>query len=76
MSTKAKGTSVTQKLLALKDKAGVPFANISTAFLIERLVARLVADKELRKSLVFKLQAHAISWCGIFRILGVHPGFQ
>ena len=54
MSTKAKGTSVTQKLLALKDKAGVPFANISTAFLIERLVARLVADKELRKSLVFK----------------------
>lgn len=54
MSSKAKGTSVTQKLLALKDKAGVPFANIATAFLIERLVARLIADKELRKSLVFK----------------------
>ncbi len=54
MSTKAKGTSVTQKLLALKEKAGVPFANIATAFLIERLVARLIADKDLRKSLVFK----------------------
>jgi hypothetical protein len=54
MTTKAKGTSVTQKLLALKEKAGVPFANISTAFLIERLVARLIADKDLRKSLVFK----------------------
>jgi len=54
MSTKAKGTSVTQKLLALKEKARVPFANISTAFLIERLVARLIADKNLRTSLVFK----------------------
>ena len=54
MSTKAKGTSVTQKLLALKEKAGVPFANIATAFLIERLVVRLIADKNLRASLVFK----------------------
>lgn len=54
MSSKAKGTSVTQKLLALQSKAGVPFANIATAFLIERLVARLIANKELRKSLVFK----------------------
>ena len=54
MSTKAKGTSVTQKLLALTQKAGVPFANIATTFLIERLVARLMADKELRKALVFK----------------------
>lgn len=54
MTTKALGTSVTQKLLALQKKIGVPYANLATVFLIERLLARLLADERLHKSLVFK----------------------
>ena len=54
MTTKAKGTSVTQKLVDLQRKSGVTFTNLATSFLIERLVARLVAEKSLRTSLVFK----------------------
>lgn len=54
MTTKAKGNSVTQKLVDLQRKSGVTFANLATSFLIERLVARLVAEKTLRTSLVFK----------------------
>ncbi|PWU13419.1 MAG: hypothetical protein C5B49_14815 [Bdellovibrio sp.] len=54
MSTKAKGTSVTQKLIALQKKVGVPYQLVATAFLIERLVARLTADERLRSALVFK----------------------
>ncbi len=54
MTTKAKGTSVRQKITDLAAKLDVPFQNIQTAFMIERLVARLVADKNLAKHLVFK----------------------
>ena len=54
MSTKAKGTSVTQKLIALQKKVGIPYQLVATAFLIERLVARLIADERLRSVLVFK----------------------
>lgn len=54
MKTKAKGTSVRQKITDLATKLNVPFQNIQTAFMIERLVARLVADKNLAKHLVFK----------------------
>ncbi|MFN7903676.1 MAG: nucleotidyl transferase AbiEii/AbiGii toxin family protein [Pseudobdellovibrionaceae bacterium] len=54
MTTKAKGTSVRQKIIDLSSKLDVPFQNIQTAFLIERLVARLVANKKLSKLLVFK----------------------
>jgi predicted nucleotidyltransferase component of viral defense system len=54
MSSKSKGTSVTQKLIGVQQKIGVPFQNVVTAFLIERLVARLTADEHLRSALVFK----------------------
>ncbi|MBK8202109.1 MAG: nucleotidyl transferase AbiEii/AbiGii toxin family protein [Bdellovibrionales bacterium] len=54
MTTKEKGTSVRQKITDLATKLDVPFQNIQTAFMIERLVARLVADKNLAKHLVFK----------------------
>lgn len=35
-------------------KSGVRYENLVTAFLIERLVARMIANESLRKSLVFK----------------------
>ncbi len=54
MTTKAKGTSIRQKLVNLSVDIGVPFQNLETAFILERLVARLTADAELRKHLVFK----------------------
>ncbi|MBS1960409.1 MAG: nucleotidyl transferase AbiEii/AbiGii toxin family protein [Bdellovibrionales bacterium] len=54
MTTKAKGESVRQKLTALSKKLGVQYRNIETVFMIERLVARLIADKNLANHLVFK----------------------
>ena len=54
MTTKHKGDSLRQKLTNLSGKLNVPYPNLETIFLIERLVARLVADKELSKRLVFK----------------------
>lgn len=54
MTTKAKGNSVRQKITDLSKKLNLPFQNIQTAFMIERLVARLVEDKNLSKNLVFK----------------------
>jgi predicted nucleotidyltransferase component of viral defense system len=54
MTTKALGTSITQKLLGIQKKVGIPYQILATAFLIERLVARLVAEERLQKSLVFK----------------------
>ena len=54
MTTKAKGTSVRQKLINLSVDLGVPYQNLETAFILERLVARLIADKELHQHLVFK----------------------
>lgn len=54
MTTKAKGTSVRQRLINLSVEIGVPFQNLETAFILERLVARLTADVELQKHLVFK----------------------
>lgn len=54
MTTKAKGSSVRQKITDILNKLDAPFQNIQTAFMIERLVARLVADKNLAKHLVFK----------------------
>jgi len=54
MTTKAKGSSVRQKLINLSVEKSVPFQNLETAFILERLVARLTADEELRKHLVFK----------------------
>lgn len=54
MTTKAKGTSVRQKLINLSVDLGVPYQNLETAFILERLVARLIADEELHQHLVFK----------------------
>lgn len=54
MTTKAKGSSVRQKLINLSVDSGVPFQNLETAFILERLVARLTTDEELQTHLVFK----------------------
>lgn len=54
MTTKAKGSSVRQKLINLSVDLGVPYQNLETAFMLERLVARLVADEILHTHLVFK----------------------
>jgi predicted nucleotidyltransferase component of viral defense system len=54
LTTKAKGTSVRQKLINLSVDLGVPYQNLETVFILERLVARLTADAELQKHLVFK----------------------
>lgn len=54
MTTKAKGHSVRQKLSDLSKKLSISYENIETAFMIERLVARMVADKNLSRHLVFK----------------------
>ncbi len=54
MTTKAKGTSIRQKITDLSKKLGVPYQNLETVFMIERLVVRLVADKSLNAHLVFK----------------------
>jgi hypothetical protein len=60
MTTKAKGTSIRQKITDLATKLDVPFQNIQTAFMIERLVARLVADKNLAKHLEFNEAFNAV----------------
>jgi predicted nucleotidyltransferase component of viral defense system len=54
MTTKAKSDSVRKKLSNLAQKLKVPYRNVETVFLIERLVVRLVADKKLSQHLVFK----------------------
>ncbi len=54
MTTKNKGDSVRQKLANLSAKLSIPYPSLETVFVIERLVARLVANKELSKRLVFK----------------------
>lgn len=54
MTTKAKSTSIRQRLINLSVEIGVPFQNLETAFILERLVARLTSDEELRQHLVFK----------------------
>jgi predicted nucleotidyltransferase component of viral defense system len=54
MTTKAKGESIRVKLKSLSSKLNVKYSDLETVFLIERLVARLISDKSLAKSLVFK----------------------
>jgi hypothetical protein len=54
MTIKAKSDSIRKKLSNLAHKLDVPYRNLETVFLIERLVARLVADKKLSQHLVFK----------------------
>ncbi|MFZ4715459.1 MAG: nucleotidyl transferase AbiEii/AbiGii toxin family protein [Bacteriovoracaceae bacterium] len=54
MSTKAKGTSIRQKIIDLGKKLGIEPRDLETVFMIERLVARLVADRKLASHIVFK----------------------
>lgn len=54
MTTKIKGESVRAKLKSLASKMKIKYSHLETVFLIERLVARLIADKKLSQSLVFK----------------------
>lgn len=51
---KSLATSVTQKLSAVSKTLGVPYKNILTSFLLERLAYRLVSDTYLRDKLIFK----------------------
>ena len=60
MTTKAKVTSVRQKLINLSVENGVPFQNLETAFILERLVARLTADAELQKHLVYNSERYTL----------------
>jgi predicted nucleotidyltransferase component of viral defense system len=54
MTTKIKGESVRAKLKSLASKMKIKYSHLETVFLIERLVARLIADKKLSQNLVFK----------------------
>lgn len=54
MTTKAKGTSIRQRIIDLGKKLGVTQRDLETLFMIERLVARLTMDKHLASHLVFK----------------------
>lgn len=54
MTARSKSDSIRKRLSNLAYKLNVPYRNLETAFLIERLVARLIADKKLKSSLVFK----------------------
>lgn len=54
MTTKAKGESVRQKLTTISKQLDAKYKDIETVFMIERLVARLIADKHLATHLVFK----------------------
>lgn len=54
MTTKSKGESVRQKLTLFSKKLGAKYKDVETVFMIERLVARLIADKHLSSHLVFK----------------------
>lgn len=54
MTSKVKGQSIRQKLAVIARKQNIKYQYIETAFLIERLVARLMSDQELTRCLVFK----------------------
>lgn len=54
MTSKSKGSSIRQKLISLSRSLGIPYQNLETSFLIERLVARLTAHAYLNQNLVFK----------------------
>jgi hypothetical protein len=46
--------SIAAKLSSIAQSKGLPYQLISTTFLLERLLARLILDSRLAKSLVFK----------------------
>ena len=54
MKLEDQAKSIRQKLSNLSQKQGVSYQYIATSFLLERLVARIVSDSKLYKSLIFK----------------------
>ena len=54
MNIKDHAMSTRQKLSNLAQKYGVDYSYMATTFLIERLVARIISDKNLHESLIFK----------------------
>ena len=54
MKPSPKTESIRQRLNNLAQSLKLPYRNVETVFLIERLVARLVADETLRGHLIFK----------------------
>ena len=46
--------SIKQRLVNLSDKLEVSYQAIATSFLIERLAVRLISNKRIANSLVFK----------------------
>ena len=54
MKKEDQAKSIAAKLSNISRTAGINYQSISTTFLLERLLARLVADGKLAKSLVFK----------------------
>ena len=54
MKLEDQAKSIRQKLSNLSQKQGVSYQYIATSFLLERLVARIVSDSNLYKSIIFK----------------------
>ena len=54
MNKKQQAISIRQKLLNQSLKLNVPYQSIETIFMIERLVARLVSNKQVSQKLIFK----------------------
>lgn len=54
MSKANQAKSIAAKLSKISKSIGIPYQNIATSFLIERLLARLLVNSRLSKSLVFK----------------------
>lgn len=46
--------SISAKLSSLSKEKAIPYQNLLTTFLLERLLARIIADRKLAQSLVFK----------------------
>ena len=54
MTSKDLGNSIKHRLLDLSGKLGTSYQNLETVFLLERFVARLLADETISGHLVFK----------------------
>ena len=54
MKLEDQAKSIRQKLSNFSQKQGVSYQYIATSFLLERLVARIVSDSNLYKSIIFK----------------------
>ena len=54
MNIKDRAISIRKRLSNLAQKHGVDYSYMATTFLIERLVVRIISDKGLHESLIFK----------------------